>query len=353
MTRSLLYYAVTVANITVFPVRVKKIALTTSPNPIWSVDNMPPQDGRIAIVTGGNSGIGLETVRALAGKGATVYMASRNEAKARNALSKLKSDTETRKGHVDFLPLDLGSFESIQRCVHLFQDSQSHLDMLFNCAATLDPNCGQTSEGFELHFGVNVVGPYYLTRLLIPFLIKSFQLNPMRPPRVCFTSSMQHLYATSKGFDPSDPSGEKGFHVLPKFIQAYNNSKMAVILIANKLNSEYCGDGIIFSSCNPGNVKTDLSRHIVNLSSVWIGNLLGPRVLYPPEMGALTQLYACTSLEAGEGGAYYVPWARRGEPSPIAKDPKVQDSCMYTCDSPCPVIRFLDQLIALRTGQVV
>ena len=74
---------------------------------------MPPQDGRIAIVTGGNSGIGLETVRALAGKGATVYMASRNEAKARNALSKLKSDTETRKGHVDFLPLDLGSFESI------------------------------------------------------------------------------------------------------------------------------------------------------------------------------------------------------------------------------------------------
>ena len=162
--------------------------------------------------------------------------------------------------------------------------------MLFNCAAILDPNCGQTSEGFELHFGVNVVGPYYLTRLLIPFLIKSFQLNPMRPPRVCFTSSMQHLYATSKGFDPSDPSGEKGFHVLPKFIQAYNNSKMAVILIANKLNSDYCGDGIIFSSCNPGNVKTDLSRHIVNLSSVWIGNLLGPRVLYPPEMLSLIHI---------------------------------------------------------------
>lgn len=139
----------------------------------------------------------------------------------------------TSAGAVDFIHLNLASFRSIEQFVRDFKRSEQRLDMLFNNAGLLmlKSNGETTAEGYEIHMGANALGVYYLTTLLIPFLQKSRELNPQRPPRVCFTSSLGHRAAPACGFDPEDPSGAKiPFRMLTAEMQAYANSKMANIL---------------------------------------------------------------------------------------------------------------------------
>lgn len=197
---------------------------------------------QIALVTGGNSGIGLETVRALLKKGAKVYIAARNEAKARNEIAKLLHDNTTHGGAVDFLHLDLASFRSIEQFVRELQRREQRIDLLFNNAGLVMPNSydQRTAEGYEIHMGVNALGVYYLTMQLVPMLKRSYQHNPDRPPRVCFTSSLAHRAAPMCGFDPQDPSGERmRFRMMPAYMQAYANSKMANILGTYMANTSF------------------------------------------------------------------------------------------------------------------
>lgn len=300
------------------------------------------------MVTGGSSGIGLEIVRALWKKGATVYMASHNEAKMRNVIRKLREDHDTPSGTLDYLQLDLGHLQSVRQCAQVLREKHSRVDLLFNCAAVLTPGEKVTKDGFEIHLGVNALGPYYLTQLCLPMLTTSFKMNPHRPPRVCFVSCAYHTHATSKGFDMRDPSGEHMIRLVPKFFQAYANSKMDAVLMANKFHREYGNDGIIFSSCNPGTINTDINRGMTSYVAVMLGHLASETVMYDAAMGAITPLYAATALEtAEEGGGYYVPWARRGMPADAARNEKAQDDSMYQCGS-LAVARFFDELIALR-----
>ncbi|WFD25116.1 hypothetical protein MNAN1_000079 [Malassezia nana] len=290
---------------------------------------MPDLTGMVALVTGGNSGIGFETFRALVLKGAKVYIASRNEARARNAFCKLENDPDFKGGVYEFLPLDLGSLRSIQDFVHEFQSKEQHLDLLFNNAGVLEPNTNSTKDGYEIHLGVNALGPYYLTKLLLPLILTAKQRHPGKLPRVCFASSIAHHYATKKGFDPRNPSGEKSMSVFPNFMQAYANSKMMAVLTTLLFDRQY-GKDVIFSAVNPGLVKSDISRNITKVSTVFVGQIISSHLLHDTRLGALTQLYANTAPEAGkEGGCYYVPWARIGEPEPIAYDNTVQDTSMY------------------------
>lgn len=286
---------------------------------------------QVALVTGGNSGIGFEIFKALVIKGAKVYIASRNEARARTAFYKLQNDPEVPTGVYEFMHLDLGSLQSIQNFASEFQKKEKRLDLLFNNAGILEPNGGVTKEGYEIHLGVNALGPYYLTKLLLPMLLASKNHTTGRLPRVCFASSISHHHATKKGFDPRNPSGEKSFTILPSFIQAYSNSKMMTVLTALKFDRLY-GKDVIFSAVNPGLVKSDIARNITNVSTVFIGQIVGVHVLQEASKAALTHLYAATAPETGkEGGGYYVPWARLGEAEPIAYDNMVQDTS--TCIS--------------------
>jgi len=284
---------------------------------------------QVALVTGGNSGVGFEIFRALLIKGAKVYIASRNEARARTAFFKIQNDPEVPGGEYEFLHLDLGSLHNIQEFVREFQSKEQHLDLLFNNAGILDTVGGTTKDGYEIHLGVNALGPYYLTKLLLPTILASKRKNPGRLPRVCFASSLSHHYATKRGFDPQNPSGEKGKSALPRFIQAYSNSKMMNILTMLKFDRLY-GKDVIFSAVNPGLVKTDIARSITKVSIVFIGQIIGSHILQDASRGALTHLYAATAPETGkEGGGYYVPWARLGEPEPIAYDISIQDTSMF------------------------
>lgn len=156
----------------------RQSAHTGSPAPQWTADNVPDQTGRvrmrraqaklttqITIVTGGNSGIGLETVRALLKKHATVYIAARNAETAKAAIDAFQKDPATAAGKVTFLPLDLASFRSIEAFVRAFQERESRLDLLFNSAGVIFTEVCRGCFRFWL---TAPVGPCHCGRLRDP-----------------------------------------------------------------------------------------------------------------------------------------------------------------------------------------
>lgn len=292
---------------------------------------MPELRGCVAVVTGGNSGIGFETVLALLRKHCTVYIATHNEASARNALVHIGRDPTAVHARVEVMRLDLASFRSIENFAKEFRERESKLDMLFNNAGVLYTNAyGVTVDGIETHMGVNALGHYYLTLLLIPALNAAVRSNTSRVPRVCFTSCAAHSHATKKGFDPDDVYGTNsaGTGSRGGFI-AYANSKMANVLSAYKLQRMYGNDGITFTAVNPGHIRTHLLRNISNLSTLAVNHLAAP-FMYSPREGAITQLYANTAPEIEDlGTLYFVPWARPGVPSSAALSTEAQDASTF------------------------
>ncbi|WFD29800.1 hypothetical protein MSPP1_000813 [Malassezia sp. CBS 17886] len=302
----------------------------------------PTLTRQVAIVTGGNAGVGYYTVLALLRKNAKVYLAARSEERAREAIAKLEKEDGV-KGSVEWLPLDLASLKSIKQAADMFLQKKTQLDMLFNSAGVLLPKvCVQgpatdarklgekTTDGYEIHMGVNALGHYYFTKLLIPALLASAKATPARPPRVCFTSSIAHRwFTTSKGFDPEDYAQVNAWRPvgMPAAARAYGTSKLANVLTANAMKREYGAQGIVFVSANPGNLRTELYRDYRQgvdralLGAVW------RTFLYPQELGCVTQLYAVTAPETAEmGGAYFAPWARRATPTAAARNEKTQDA---------------------------
>lgn len=178
------------------------------------------------MVTGGNTGIGFETVKNLLKKNAKVYLCARNPERANAAIAKLKE--LHLPGTVEFLPLDLASLSNIHSFAKTYLEKEKRLDMLFNNAGVMNPTLGpETKDGYELHVGTNSLGPHYLTQLLLPALEASAQATPDRPPRVCFTSSLAHRQASSKGFDPADYMGLQGLpFYIPPATRVYGTSKV-------------------------------------------------------------------------------------------------------------------------------
>ncbi|WFD42232.1 hypothetical protein MPSI1_000873 [Malassezia psittaci] len=288
---------------------------------------MPDQHGRVAIVTGGNAGVGFETVRCLLQKSAKVYLAARSEQRAKDAIKKLEA--ENLPGEVIFAQLDLADLKNIRAFANNFMQKEKRLDMLFNNAGVMLPEAGpKTADGYELQLGTNALGHHYLTRLLIPALAAAEKSTPERPPRVCFTSSMAQRFGSPSGFNPEDPTGEKDKpYFMPLVNRQYGTSKLCNVLSANKFQREFGSKGIVFTSANPGNLRTELMRD-------W-GSILRTAteyaLLYPSSMGCITQLYANTAPEAAsKGGTFFIPWAREGSPrdsnpQQVAFDPDNQD----------------------------
>ncbi|KAJ6530779.1 NAD-P-binding protein [Mycena capillaripes] len=142
---------------------------------------------QIILVTGGNSGTGYETVKALLLKNATVYLAARSPSKAKEAIAQLESETQKR---AEFLELDLADLESLPRAADAFLALESRLDILFN-------NGGLTAQGYDLQFGTNTIGHYFLTELLLPALIASHEHDSV-PARIIHTSSAAHTLAPAR-----------------------------------------------------------------------------------------------------------------------------------------------------------
>ncbi|KAG8901966.1 hypothetical protein FRB99_004984 [Tulasnella sp. 403] len=268
--------------------------------------DIPDLSGKVIIVTGGNTGIGKETVKQLLLKHATVYMASRSRPKAESAIAELKAATGKE---ALFLELNLASLASVRRAAEEFKSKEPALHVLFNSAGVMWPPLDQlTEDGYDLPFGTNVLGHAYFTILLVPELTAGSRTSPDGKARVVNTSSSGAYLFPKIQWDtlPASPTRQS-----VGVVNLYNQSKFANTVFSNEFARRFADQGIISNARNPGTVasstaqciKTDISISTGNIntellrhSNRFVAWILQP-VLYTVYHGALTQLYVGTSPE--------------------------------------------------------
>ena len=283
----------------------------TMNNKPWTEAQMPAMTGKTAIVTGANSGIGYETARALAHKGATVIMACRNLAKANDAATQIRNTKPA--GAIDVMLLDLGDLESVRRFATEFRTRCARLDLLVNNAGIMTPPFGQTAQGFESQFGTNHLGHFALTGLLLDLLLQT------STSRVVTVSSVAHRYGKidfdnlnwAHGYDRS---------------RAYGQSKLANLLFTHELQRRLTAAGAktLAVAAHPGWTETNLQAH----SGFY--NFLNPLLAQKSPMGALPTLYAATAADV-LGGGYYGPSGFlevRGYPQKVSSNDRSHDKAV-------------------------
>ncbi|KAJ6450155.1 NAD-P-binding protein [Mycena sanguinolenta] len=287
--------------------------------------DIPDLSGKIILVTGGNTGIGYETVKQLLMKNAKVYLAARSPEKAAAAIKRLEA--ETRKPPAIFLQLDLADLPSVRRAAEMFLAQETRLDILFNNGGVMiSPPEQLTVQNHDLQFGTNVIGHFFLTELLLPALKKSHQESNV-PARIINTSSSGHTFAPGNGMDFVSLKGgpERVAWVKQKgdfFARwgLYGESKIGNIFVSNYFGRTY-SDVLVSCALHPGGIKTELQRH----SAGWM-QVLTNALLYPPPMGALTQLWGATVAKPEQiAGQYLVPWGRVGTADKRTKNLELEE----------------------------
>ncbi|OCA90608.1 short-chain dehydrogenase [Bacillus sp. FJAT-27225] len=255
----------------------------------WTKNNIPDQTGKVAVITGGNSGIGFEAAKVLAEKGAEVILAIRNIEKGEAAIKKIKSAYPDAS--IGILKIDLSDLASVRQFALEFNSRYPKLDILINNAGIMIPPLSKTKNGFESQFGNNHLGHFALTGLLLD------KLKATPGSRVITVSSLAAHKATID-FDNLD--GSKGYRAF-KF---YGQSKLANMLFGRELNNRFKENGIDVKSivCHPGISNTNLSSRNSGKPANKFVVFLSNYFLQTAEMGALPTLYAATesSLEGGE-----------------------------------------------------
>ncbi|KAI8986260.1 NAD(P)-binding protein [Trametes punicea] len=286
------------------------------PKSKFSVDQIPDLTGRIVIVTGGNVGIGFETIRPLLKRNAKVYMASRSREKAEAAIASLKKDTGRE---AIFLELDLASMASVRRAAKEFLSQERELHMLFNNAGIMWPPMEETSkDGYDLQFGTNVIGHFYFTELLMPALLAGVASSPDHHTRVITTASSGAYFETIHWDTLKDGPARRKLGIKSLYFQ----TKFANVVVAHQLAKRYAEKGIISISVNPGNIRTELQRYVPSIARAIMNAVL----LYPAPYGALSQLFAGTMPEAlNYNGEFLIPWARLGKCRSEAYDQEIGD----------------------------
>ncbi|KAF8799007.1 NAD(P)-binding protein [Phlegmacium glaucopus] len=290
------------------------ISQSFPPESKFNVRDIPDLSGKVIIVTGANTGIGKETAKALLAHNAKVYIAVRSEEKAKSAIDELKEQTGKE---AIFLKLDLANLHSIKTAAEDFMSKEKELHVLFNNAGVMVPPVEQvTVQGYDLQFGTNVLGHFYFTKLLLPTLLAAAKTSPDGKARIVNTSSLGHIFSSGLDFNTfkdGPARKKKGIQTL------YAQSKLGNVHVSNEFAKRYGEQGIVSTSLNPGNIKSDLQRHISPFEYLMVAFLLQPL-----PYGALTQLWVGTSPEGAElNGKYLIPWARVGKATSVANDPKL------------------------------
>ena len=254
----------------------------------WTAEKIEDQTGRLAIVTGANSGIGLEAARVLVQKGATVVLACRSEERGTKALDEIRANEF--KGKVELELLDLSDLQSVKDFAERYKNKYDRLDLLINNAGVMMPPASKTKDGFELQFGVNHLGHFALTALLMDHLLKT------PDSRVVTVSSGAHKFGEIN-FD--DLQWEKRTY---KKMASYGQSKLANLLFTYELQRRFeaAGIKIIATAAHPGWTGTDLQRN----SGLF--RALNPLFAMKPWQGALPTLRAAVDPDA-KGGEYFGP----------------------------------------------
>lgn len=266
-------------------------------------ENLPANDlaGRVALVTGANTGIGLVTARELAARGAHVFIACRSAERAQAAAEAIKP--KTGPGRIELLSLDLADLASVRSAAAVFLARDLPLHLLINNAG-LAGSRGLTKSGFELAFGVNHIGHFLLTQLLRERIVRC------APARIVTVASKAHYDA--KGID-WDALRKPTRHVtgLPE----YAVSKLANVLFSAELSRQLAGSGVNTYALHPGVVATDVWRAVPGPVR-WLMKLS----MLSREDGAKTTLHCATSAEAARETGLYYDNCRTREPSALARD---------------------------------
>lgn len=278
---------------------------TFPPKPTFSVDDIADLTGKVIIVTGGNTGLGKETVKVLLQHNATVYMTARNPTKAKEAIEDLKTITGKE---ANFIQLDLADLASVKEAAHQFLEKEKGLHILINNAGVMmSPVEEVTKDGYDLQFGTNVLGHFYFTKLLLPVLLSTS--TAAGSARIVTLASNAGSSVSGIKYDTlKDGPARIKFGT----ISLYNQSKFANIVFAKELARRYGDNGIVSVSVHPGGINSELQRHVHSPILQGIMKMIG----HPVSMGVLTPLYAATHPDgASLNGKYYQPWAREGEHS--------------------------------------
>jgi NAD(P)-dependent dehydrogenase (short-subunit alcohol dehydrogenase family) len=264
----------------------------------WTTKDIPNLAGRTAIVTGANGGLGLETARALAGAGARVVMAARDPEKTATA------DADIRRSHpnatLEVVPIDLASLASIREAADRILRTHDRIDLLVNNAGVMAVPERRTKDGFEMQFGVNHLGHFALTALLLPALLRA-----ERARVVSVTSTAHHM---GRAVNPDNPHLQGSYGPW----KAYGQSKLANFHFAIGLQRLFDAAGAKASSlvAHPGLSNTELQAVSVRESgggaSQKFFHVLAGSTGMTPAAGALPQLRAATD-PAAKGGEFYAP----------------------------------------------
>ncbi|MFZ0013702.1 MAG: oxidoreductase [Acidimicrobiia bacterium] len=266
----------------------------------WNENDIPDQTGRIALVTGANGGLGYETARALASKGATVIMAARNMEKAAAAESAIEKSLPDAA--LDVRSLDLASLGSIAEFVASVGEDYDHIDLLINNAGVMALPERKTADDFEMQFGTNHLGHYALTSRLLPLLVTTPGSRV-----VTVTSTARHF---GKPVDPDDPHLSEDYTPW----KAYGQSKLANLHFALGLEQRFSEAGAESQSlvAHPGLSNTDLQANTAREGGGHASEQMASRFGMSAADGALPQLRAATDPDASGGELYAPRWGNFG-----------------------------------------
>jgi len=267
-------------------------------------------NGKVVLITGGNAGVGKETAVGLAREGAHVVFTSRDPARGADALA----DIRKRSGSdtVEVMPLDLASFASIRTFSEAFLASHDRLDVLVNNAGLVQQQRALTDDGFEMTFGVNHLGHFLLTSLLLDRLCAS------APARVVVVSSHAHKHAGG-GLDFDDLQSERAY----KSFQVYGKTKLANIYFTREQARRVDPSEVTVNALHPGFVASRFGRDGDTGRLGDVAMVLGRPFAISPEKGALTSIWLASSpdVEGTTGGYFYK--CKPSTPSKLAQDDEI------------------------------
>jgi NAD(P)-dependent dehydrogenase (short-subunit alcohol dehydrogenase family) len=278
----------------------------------WTTDDVPSERGRLAVVTGANTGLGFETAQVLAARGASVVLAVRNVEKGKQAAARIAAAAPGAT--VTVQELDLSSLDSVRTAAAEIRAGHPRIDLLVCNAGVMYPPKQVTRDGFELQFGTNHLGHFALTGLLLE------QLLPVPGSRVVTVSSVGHRIRAGIHFD--DLQWERSY----SRVRAYGQSKLANLMFTYELQRRLsgAGAGTIAVAAHPGFAATELMRHTP------MAAVVTPLFSQDAAMGALPVLRAATDPGV-LGGQYYGPGGflgLRGYPKLAASSRRSRDEAV-------------------------
>lgn len=292
------------------------------PKPAWSADEMPDLTEKVVVVTGANSGIGKAIAKGFLAHHAKVYLACKKSAKTDAVLEEFKRDHPGDR--VQFIECDLASLTSIEAAAQEFLKLEPKLHILINNAGVFQPPIDMmTNDGYDLQFGVNCLGHWYLTELLLPALLAA--ATPTCKARVVTITSLAAFWCQSIDYSIMRDGSERRNN---SPLALYSHSKMGNCFIARELARRH-GDKIVSIGTDPGAIKSDAVRYS-NRIHQWIS----ANLFKPPWLGALTHLYAATAPEAEQlNGKFMIPWARVGPwPQQVERNPDMGTQLWEWCE---------------------